>query len=348
MDYMDSRENRAMRAVERLFRATGFAQAGVEGPVLVAAYEYGTARLRPIWAGEGFPRDIANLLPSITQASPDSASPVVVVRRMSRGGRALVESAGLSWADEHGRARIIAPPGLLLVSSQPLLPERRRGAWSDGTAAVAEVLLEELVTGTDHPGVLARSSDIAAMTGWSSSQVSRALQIFDEQGWTAKVGPERGPASKREWRDASGALSSWAAWHRWQRVETVSAHGIGSADEAVRRIQGLPERAWLLSGWVAADLMAPLATTINVVTVYLEPDFYDQDLHAFMRLAELREVKQGARITFWRAERHLFSHANSVDGLPVVGPVRLYGDLLRLGVRGEDAAEHLRETRIGF
>jgi len=314
----------------------------------VVEYQYGTARLRPVWAGEGFRRDVSNALTNYADGTPQRSSPVIVVRRMSRGGRELAESAGFNWADESGRARIVAPPGLLVACWYPLTPDRRRGSWSEATAAVAEVLLEELIGKNDRSAPIPRSNEIVQLSGWSSSQVSRALQIFDEQGWTAKLGPERGPASQREWREPSAALSSWAAWHRGQRAETVSAHGVGSADEAIERLRGIAEHAWLLSGWVAADLVAPLATAVNVVTVYLAPDFYDWHLRAFMQSAELREVDHGARIVFWRAERQLFSHAGVVDGLPVVGPVRTYGDLLRLGVRGEDAAEHLREVRIGF
>ena len=347
-----SRENQALRAVERIIHATRLAQVQVDGgpddPVLVVDYGYGTARLRPIWAGEGFRRDMSNALTRFADEAPQEPSPVFVVRRMSRGGRDLVESAGFSWADESGRARIVAPPGLLIACSFPLPPDRRRGSWSEATAAVAEVLLEELIGKKDRSHPIPRSSEIMQMAGWSSSQVSRALQTFDEQGWTAKVGPERGPASQREWRDPSAALSSWATWYRAQRADGVSAHGVGSTDEAIERLRGLPTQAWLLSGWVAADLMAPLATAVNVVTVYLAPDFYDRQLRAFMQSAELREVEHGARIVFLRADRQLFSHPGVVDGLPVVGPVRLYGDLLRSGARGEESAEHLRDIRIGF
>ncbi|HEU5271646.1 MAG TPA: type IV toxin-antitoxin system AbiEi family antitoxin [Jatrophihabitans sp.] len=320
---------------------------GPDDPVLMVDYEYGTARLRPVWAGEGFQRDVSNVLKRLADEA-GQASPVIVVRRMSRGGRELAESAGFGWADESGRARVVAPPGLLIACWHPLPRDRRRSSWSEGTAAVAEVLLEELI-GKDYRSVpIPRSSEIVQMSGWSSSQVSRALQIFDEQGWTAKLGPERGPASQREWRDPSAALSSWAAWHREQRAEAVSAHGVGSVDEAIELLRGISKEAWLLSGWMAADLVAPLATAINVVTVYLAPDFYDRQLRAFMQSTELREVEHGARIVFWRADQQLFSHVDLVGGLPVAGPIRIYGDLLRLGARGEDAAEHLRDVRIGF
>jgi len=128
----------------------------------------------------------------------------------------------------------------------------------------------------------------------------------------------------------------------------VSAHGVGSTDEAIELLLGISKQSWLLSGWVAADLVAPLATAVNVVTVYLAPDYYDRQLRSFMQSTELREVEHGARIVFWRADQQLFSHAGLVRGLPVAGPVRIYGDLLRLGARGEDAAEHLRDVRIGF
>ncbi len=37
-----------------------------------------------------------------------------------------------------------------------------------------------------------------------------------------------------------------------------------------------------------------------------------------------------------------------VNGLPVVTPARLYADLLAIGGRGQDGAQHLRGTQIEF
>lgn len=64
--------------------------------------------------------------------------------------------------------------------------------------------------------------------------------------------------------------------------------------------------------------------------------------------AGLRKVESGARVELVQADPYVLRRTITESDAPQVTGVRLYGDLLRLGVRGSDAAEHLRATRIGF
>ena len=62
----------------------------------------------------------------------------------------------------------------------------------------------------------------------------------------------------------------------------------------------------------------------------------------------MRRVESGERVQIMKAEPHVLRQKRVVHGLEIVSDIRLYGDLLRLGVRGEDSAQHLREARLGF
>ena len=102
--------------------------------------------------------------------------------------------------------------------------------------------------------------------------------------------------------------------------------------------------AGMLSAWAA------FMTTIPLVTVYLDRDVYQDpaELNSWIARAGLRRVDSGARVDLVQADPYVLRRATSQAETPQVTDIRLYGDLLRVGVRGSDAAEHLRETRIGF
>jgi len=62
----------------------------------------------------------------------------------------------------------------------------------------------------------------------------------------------------------------------------------------------------------------------------------------------MREVDAGARVVIRPADRYLVGSLRRDAPSRQVTDVRLYADLLGMGVRGADAAEHLRETRLGI
>jgi hypothetical protein len=179
------------------------------------------------------------------------------------------------------------------------------------------------------------------------------LQTFDARGWTEKSGPERGSGSGRVLNDATGLLSSWATWHRTKEPDTLHTHVPFRDAEAFvdDRLLGAWDAAhWALTGWVALEKRAPFMTSLPLVTVYVDSDVFNDrpSLESWMARAGARAVDSGARLDLVEADPYVLRGVRRDGSPPQVCDVRLYGDLLRLGVRGADAAEHLRETRIGF
>jgi len=365
---MDSSNYRALRAVRAaLSGQRAGALTVVDWPNLrrrTLRVTYGTSEsvLAPVWAGEGFPQDVERAIDLLATNPLDRRETLVIVaRRLSTGARSMLDAQGISWADEEGRAAISAAPGLVVIresSSAKVRPTVEDMRWSDGPGAIAEYLLAIAATSdreADAPAQqLPTVAAIAAGTGLSAPLVSRVLQAFDGMTWTDKEGSRRGPGARRVLADPAGLLSSWAAWHAGRTAEAVHTHAtFRDADNFLREQIGAEwgSAAWALTGWLALERRAPFMTTTPVITIYIDREVFDDPaaLDARIARAGLRRVDSGSRVDLIKADPYVLRRtALGSDGIPQVSDIRLYGDLLRLGVRGSDAAEHLRETRIGF
>lgn len=364
---MQSDNNRAYRALNSALAASsGNRFTLLEGPGLrrrTVRVQYGTSEsvLAPVWAGEGFPKDVERALDEIAKNPLHPRETLVIAARtLSSGARARLETERISWVDEEGRAAISADPGLVVVREIASREQARTAdemRWSEGTGALAQHLLttaQDLGNDADRDVLrLGTVADLAREIGVSAPLVSRSLQGFDAQGWTDKVGPERGSASGRVLTDPTGLLSSWAAWHRTRQPETVRSHATFRDAHAFvtdRLLAGWGTDHWALTGWLALENRAPFVTSVPHLTVYVAAElFHDRPtLESWLVRAGARTVDNGARLELVEADPYVLRQVSRVRDAPQVSDVRLYGDLLRLGVRGADAAEHLRETRIGF
>ncbi|GAA4623044.1 hypothetical protein GCM10023113_06440 [Cellulomonas oligotrophica] len=323
------------------------AEAGVDGTDVTVTSHGRTTRLAPVWAGAGFPRDVRNALRT---ADPTAGAVIVVVaRRLSPGARRDLQAAGVAWVQTDGSARLSTPSGLVVARDLPPTPQARpaQAGWTTATADVAELLLTR-PPGEPVPPVRAA----AAMVGLSPAATSRALTTLDHEGWTTKEGPRRGAGARRLVADAGALLDAWSAWSSGRPRRRVATHAlVGDVDTWLDRLTTVwPTQSWALTGWAAAARRAAFADPVGPVEIYLTAqDTQGQDRTSLLRAAGLRTVDdEAARVVLVAPERLTLRTSHLDHGVPIVSDVRLYADLLTSGVRGEDAAEHLRTTRIGF
>ena len=101
--------------------------------------------------------------------------------------------------------------------------------------------------------------------------------------------------------------------------------------------------SWAVTGIVAASVLAPYLTTVTSGEVYVGRRTI-AELEAIAAAADLEPIN-GGRLTlrpFPTVTTRLLSVVK--NGLSLAQWPRVYADLRISGVRGEEAAEHLRQT----
>jgi hypothetical protein len=304
--------------------------AGQQGRDLLVQVAGQELRLR--WLEVGWPRQIAEALRE--WPPPD----VIAAPRLSPGARELARSEGVGWLDETGAAEMHS--GLLVVSrtgdrsAQP----RARSAWRPATLAVCEVLL------TGCPPTV---SAVAGATGLAPSTAVEALQVLTRDGLlSAEVA--RGPRSRRSVADPDQLIDAYAAEAEQLRpplslrVGSLWRDPLAGITEAGRAWRAADVR-WAVTSALSAAVLAPVLTLITPLEVYVSGRTHG-DLRRAAGRAGLSEI-EGGRLLL----RPFPTPANgkvTTEIRPGVMSVlwpRAYADLRLAGVRGEDAAEHLRE-----
>jgi hypothetical protein len=301
-------------------------------------------RLHALWAGAGWPADVDRATRHLGEKWPPGL--VVVARSLSAGSRETLDRRGASWVDGSGDAHIVARDLLVMreAKQQPGV-DRRAFSWSASAVSIAEALLNR----SSPYGV--RATELAMITGWSTPQISQVLGAFDAEGWTTKWGPQRGPGASREVADGARMLDAWAKEVSSVEPERRLAERIFSdpmqflVDELAPVLDkhGI---GWAVTGWAAAERLAPFATAVPTLQMYIEERAFRGPLTLVMQDIPVREVESGGRIEFRSADSHLLKLATRRNGIPLATAPRVFADLQALGGRGEDAAMHLREEVI--
>ncbi len=299
------------------------------------------------WAGEGWPDDVRRAARDIPHPWPQKV--VVVARHLSPGAIEWLRERDANWADEAGQARILGPDGLLVIREPTTRvtdghsASARAFSWSPSALSLAEAILAR----EDEP---LRAAQLARACHWSTPQVANVLKAFDAKGWTIKRGQARGPGAYRELIDADAMLAIWSASAAEQRDDARIAHRATRDVMALLRgeLGAALNRSvtWAASGWAGLELAAPFATTTPSLHIYVADEDFAGPLSGVIEDGGLREVDEGGRVNFWRADPRILRLADVRRGLPVASPPRLYADLSSLGARGQDAADHVKSELI--
>ena len=299
-------------------------------------------RLFTHWVGQGWPERTHELV--LKQRRPWPGNHVVVAHRFSPVTQAMLKRLGANWMDQTGAARIVTPSGMLVVTdgSDVTLETRKRSThWTSATADVAEILIGR--------GDVLPIREISAATGWRSPAVGRGLLFLDSMGWTKKAGPSRGVGAHRILLNREGLLESWAEFVAIEPRIELQAHALMRDPLQYLEKDLAPALAALgkyaVSGWAGLELVAPFVTSVPAIHVYVDASVFDSQLRSVLTRLKAREVTEGARLIFWRGRPAVFANANTSSSKRTVStahPSRLYADLLTLGDRGRDAAEHVR------
>jgi hypothetical protein len=300
------------------------------------------------WAGAGFPRDVERALMGLRRSG--DAPAVVVARELSPGARALLDREEINWLTEGGAARLNL--GSIIIdreaeaSQSSQKPRREELRWTPAIAAIAEALLDAYVRSKFDR--VPSTTALASRSGRSLGSVSAGLQEFDREGWTQPPPVSRGPSARRRILQPGLMLDSWSQWvdlrGRPIRYHSAQRDSIQSA----RLLQKTFGSAAAFGGRFAADFVAPFSSNVRAVRCYLSDELDPVDREQALASIGFTRSDESNRVEVLDAPRNVLSGVQERDGYWLVSPIRIYKDLLRDGVRGEDAAQHLRDVAIGF
>ncbi len=288
------------------------------------------------WVGQGHLGDIRPFLKQ-RRNHPD----IIVARQMSPGARKALSEAGIAWVDETGAAEIAI--GSIIVSRTGTSPEQveRPKRWTPAVMAIAEAVLCD---------VKATVAATQAVTGLSDGSCTKGLRFLSDQT-LLEADAARGRRSARRIADAGKLLQAYAT-----AVESLPRPielqvGITWRDPVAGIIEaGKKWReanvGWATTGAAAASVIAPYLTTLTHAAVYVDADTII-GLESIAIDAGLRPI-EGGRLTLRPFPTvAVQALAQMARGLQVAPWPRIYADLRKEGVRGEEAAEHLLEVING-
>lgn len=289
-------------------------------------------RLRLRWLPVGWPRQLTEALE--IKPRPD----IVVAPQFSPGARALAGRERVGWVDESGAAEISAGTIVISRTGSPATPTGAKVGWRPTTLAVCEVLLT---------GCPATVSAVVAETGLSMSGVATALKFLASEGLLAS-GADRGPQSRRRVTDRDGLNDVYAAAAERLRSPVAIRAGVlwRNPLKGVTEVGRAWDEAgigWAATGALSAAAWAPIMTEVTPMEVYVTGKT-PGDLRRALFAAGLKEMEGGRlQLRPFPTPAGPSVSAEISPGLRSVLWPRAYADLRIAGVRGEDAAEHLRE-----
>ena len=286
--------------------------------------------LRVRFAGRGDFRGVQIALKA--RPRPD----VIVASRLSIAARQAIAKEGINWADERGAASIEAGSIVIVLSGQ--------------TPAVRQIL-DRLDSGGDwyrgshprwhNPDRRSSRSDDRAFTKYRV----RVLAFLVGRD-LLRAPKARGPQSGRRIVDFDRLLDQYSEAAHRRRPKFELRCGL-LWREPYTEIKQIGQKwtsmrvPWSVAGALAASILAPYLTQTPTGVVYVGAS-RELEIVQIARRAGL-EVMEGGRLLLLPfptlATKQLIQEK---EGVWVTSWPRTYADLLNEGVRGEEAAEHLR------
>lgn len=280
-------------------------------------------------------REAAIKLKRLLRDQSQGAVPLMMAPYLSEQARAVCKEEEIGYADFLGNAHIVFDTVYIdrQVADRPE-PERRalRSLSKPKTARILRLLLRE-------PSQVWRVSSLAEAAQVSVGMVSTVGKALRERGWAEQTGDGLVLV------DPNDLLDSWAEEYVPPKAEELRLYSHLHGDDLLKRIRSAASRdgRFVLAGFSAADWLAPY---VRQSTTYFYAD--EQGAETLKQALDLSPAAKGANCVIRIPEEDgvLEDHVEAGEGLHVTSPVQTYLDLLQLGERGREGAEHLRSQKL--
>lgn len=283
---------------------------------------------------------------ALGRSKASSGVPVIVGRHFSQKALAELNAAEANYMDDrHIRVRLMTPSILIRLQDDAEPPPERSATTLSLSGAAGGVALALLSDSKRDWKV----TDLAAEGRASLGAAQNTVVALEAAGLLQRSG--RGPATRRRVTDPAGLLDLYARDAVADRK--VIARGFllnNGAEETMRSVsqrlidEGHGVRAWF-TGVAAAQIVAPHVTAVRTFEAWVTtPHRVDVILGAMGAMP----ADNGANLVVMRGHRGVLVGSEYDRGVHRVSLFRIYADALADPARGEEQAEHLRETSIGF
>lgn len=263
---------------------------------------------------------------------------------ISPGAKKLLREEHCAYFDAGG-SLYVAANGLLIDRERPPVASEARAIRSLFTGTRARVLLTMLV----HPDKWKSVKQVGEEANVSTATASSVLQALEMNDWVVAEGS--GPHKRRRVRRPSEVLDAWTKFIETRKPPKHRRYyiPIRHFDDMTYKVpQAFAAHAveYELTGEAAAQHYSPWLTHISVLRFRL---VYSENAEAALTELKAQLTTEGSNlwVTEVTSAKELV-HRREEGGLWYAHPIQVYLDLLKMEGRARDAAQHLRETRIGF
>jgi len=302
----------------------------------------GEGALQVISAGSGRTEQVVQAL---LRAPMLPGVPVIVGKRFSQNAIAELDRVDANYMDDrHLRIRLRTPAMLVHLQNEP----------QQAAAAPVKVLRLSGAAGGVALALLSdpardwKVADLAAEGHVSLGAAQNTVVALESEGLIERFG--RGPSTRRRVTDPAGLLDRYAQDAVADRK--VVAQGFLLNNGAVDTMRAVSQRlgsepgirAWF-TGVAACQMVAPHLTAVQRFEVWITAP---HSTGVILGALGAMPVDEGANLTVLSGREAITAGAAIHDGVRHVSVFRMYADARVDPVRGEEQAEYLRETVIGF
>lgn len=332
----------AQELARRLTQADAGPFRAVGDTVLLEGVAEGEGALQVVSAGSGRTEQVIRAL---HRAGETLLTPVIVGRHFSQSAIAELTRADANYMDDrHLRVRLRTPAMLIHLQGEAPPPTRTSPGALRLSGAAGGVALALLADPTREWKV----TDLATQGYVSLGAAQNTVVALEAAGLLERSGA--GPATRRRVTDASALLDQYARDAAADRK--VVARGFllnnGAVDTmraaSQRLADGAEVRMWF-TGVAAAQTVAPHVTAVRRFEAWVTAP---HSADAILSAVGAMPADDGANLMVMQGRRAVTVGAEYRDGVYCVSVFRMYADALADPARGEEQAEHLRETIIGF